>query len=235
MAAPKPLPQLQPDRYAVGLFDCCAAPGGCGRCASSERPSLAPRAPCERARARRRLCDRATPATGVANQRGGCCIRATARSALVWRGAREALGLSAPSQALTSPSAGPAPSASSPASSRRRAPGACDAQNRSGLLSTALQLRPTSATSDAPPATRSFAGNCCAAGWAYCGLQVASGFVGGASAPPASLRAPAGVMTSLCIPLLSRARGRASHLAAAALPVPPEHPAHVRHDHAVRL
>jgi hypothetical protein len=44
MAAPTgvPLPQLQQDKYAAGLFDCCAQPGGCKRCACPAPPAAAP-------------------------------------------------------------------------------------------------------------------------------------------------------------------------------------------------
>ena len=71
-APPKPLPTLQPDRFAVGLFDCCAAPGGCGRCAFPAQSSCVPA-----------LCDLACSPSCGACQKGAKSKRVLPLPALV--------------------------------------------------------------------------------------------------------------------------------------------------------
>ena len=182
-APPKPLPTLQPDRFAVGLFDCCAAPGGCGRCAFPAQSSCVPA-----------LCDLACSPSCGACQKGAKSKRVLPLPALV-EPSSAFVGLDAlltralrprpricAHQAPTSPSVGRAQSASSPASCLPRAPGAWDRAPLSSFAC-ARSNRPHAALTPRCCA-RSFAGNCCAAGWAYVGLQIVAGFAAGARAPP---------------------------------------------------
>ena len=215
MAAPKPLPQLQPDRFAVGLFDCCAAPGGCGRCAHTH-PFASPRIATWPAR-RYAACVKKGP-TAIA-----CCSsRRSSDASMTVVGLSAADARAAPvrartcaSQALTSRSADRARSASSPASCLPRARGAWDCC-AAGVRCTCSAHRSHAALTP-PCCARSFAGNCCAAGWAYVGLQILAGFAGGARS---SHRQPVLLPHAL---ITHRPLRRPSHLVAPALSVPPEH------------